>query len=114
MKLYHYTHEQNVNGIREQGLLPLLGLVFLTENPFGENTVMSSNVRITVTLTDDMKKYSEHVEKDYHLLSCFMCVEMINLISDTSLWYYTDKGIKPEDIVSIEHLSDGEWVTYED
>lgn len=113
--LYHYTAEQHLASIKENGLLPL-GLNWFTSTKTTENTVMSHGRyrqgRISIKLKLD--KFNEHRESKRSLFECFMNVDMIDMISDTSNWYFTEDIIEPKDILSYEILQDnGKWINYE-
>ena len=112
MILYHYTAEYILPKIKQEGLLPM-GLNWLTKSGETENTVNShgryTQGRIKVLATKDMLSFPENREKDRDLLSCFMMLEMIDLISDTTNWYYTERLILPEEILAYEILVDGKW-----
>ena len=59
-----------------------------------------------------MKKFSEWKVRDYDMLCCYTSVEMIDLITDTNKWYYTDRKIEPEEILEFAILENGEWNAY--
>lgn len=46
------------------------------------------------------------------MLCCYTSVEMIDLITDTNKWYYTDRKIEPEEILEFAILENGEWNAY--
>lgn len=112
MILYHHTNEQALNGIKKKGLLPF-GLNWFTSNADSENTVnfhgRANQARISINITEDIKKFSEYKVKEYEMLSCYTNIEMIDLITNTDFWYYTERIIEPIEILKYEVLINGEW-----
>ena len=116
MILYHYTPEHALDMIKEHGFNHF-GIAWMTSSPEGENTAMvmrGLQGRLVIDKQDHMRSFTEDKEEMYDVFSGFMIVEMIDHISDTSKWYYSEEGIPRKNIIDYEVYVNDKWISYED
>lgn len=118
VKLYHYTQEPSLEGIKEKGLLNFFGLMFFTDDDQDEPSVnftgLSEQGRVVVELDSTFLKVSDLLETDYDEMASYFNPELIGILSDTSKWYCSRaESIQLEDMVALQVKKDGEWINYE-
>lgn len=113
--LYHHTTRYVLEGILEEGLLPMFDYVWLTAVDDGETTAglhMGDEHRARISIEykniPNIEYVHDHIDDLPHLN-----FGLLNMITDTSSWYFTLDKIEVNDFNSIEVIKDGKWVKYE-
>ena len=90
----------------------MFGLIWFTSSSDTENTVnmhgRCKQARVSVLKDKSIRSFAIDKERKYDLFSQFMNVGLVGLISDTSRWYYTHKGVV-KNILKYEIFENGEW-----
>jgi hypothetical protein len=117
MILYHYTPAYNLKSIQEQGLLPMSGLSWFTED--GDTVEATVNMqgrctqaRISVRADDigNLKSFMEYRRIDRELLMEYCHVDLIFMVSDASVWHYSDHIVDSKNIIQYEILQEDSWL----
>ena len=116
IRLTHHTTRYALESIiKEKALYPVYDYVWFTTNEAGENTAgglgfpdeHKARVIIEIGL-DNVRKVDEMWDELPHLQP-----HLLNMITDTSLWYLSEETIPSNAFVATEVIEDGKWVSYE-
>ena len=116
MRLIHHTTRHALKNIIEDGeLVPVYDCVWFTLDARGEMTAGATmpsehRARIVVEVPDDMVSWFHDVYEEFPHLN----LGMLNLITDTSVWYISDEPIPSKYFVSTDVMNENnEWINYE-
>ena len=115
VRLTHHTTRYALESIiKEKALYPVFDFVWFTMNEESENTAGGlgfpdeHKARVIVEIDlDKVRKVDTMWEELPHLQP-----HLLNMITDTSLWYLSEDKVTADNFVATEVIEDGRWVQY--